>query len=69
LKIEFVHPTGILAAARIADRVVALDREPAVRPMLTLGVSFDHRVLDGARGAAFLDALASLIEEPPALET
>jgi pyruvate/2-oxoglutarate dehydrogenase complex dihydrolipoamide acyltransferase (E2) component len=43
---------------------VALDGEVVVRPMLTLTLSFDHRVVDGARGAEFLDTLASLIEEP-----
>jgi pyruvate/2-oxoglutarate dehydrogenase complex dihydrolipoamide acyltransferase (E2) component len=30
-------------------------------------VSFDHRVADGARGAEFLDTLASLVEEPAGL--
>ncbi len=55
---------AILAVGRIADRVVAVDGQPAVRPVLELSVSFDHRVVDGARGAEFLDTLAGLIEEP-----
>jgi pyruvate dehydrogenase E2 component (dihydrolipoamide acetyltransferase) len=54
---------GILAVGRIRDRVVPLDGQPAVRPMLELTVSFDHRVVDGARGAEFLDTLASLLEQ------
>ena len=58
---------AILSVGRIADRVVPVDGQPAVRPMLQLGVSFDHRVVDGARGAEFLDTLASLIEEPAGL--
>jgi pyruvate dehydrogenase E2 component (dihydrolipoamide acetyltransferase) len=58
---------AILAVGRIADRVVAVDGHPAVRPTLTLGLSFDHRVVDGARGAEFLDTLASLVEEPAGL--
>ena len=58
---------AILAVGRIADRVVAVDGAPAVRPVLTLSVSFDHRVVDGAEGARFLDTLASLVEEPAAL--
>lgn len=57
---------AILAVGRIADRVVAVDGQPAVRPALTLAASFDHRVVDGARGAEFLDTLASLAEEPAA---
>jgi len=58
---------AILAVGRIVDRPVALNGEVVVRPMLTLSVSFDHRVVDGARGAEFLDTLAGLIEEPAGL--
>jgi pyruvate dehydrogenase E2 component (dihydrolipoamide acetyltransferase) len=60
---------GILAVGRIVDRVVAVGGLPAVRPMLTLTLSCDHRVVDGARGASFLQALAETIEEPAALVT
>lgn len=55
---------AILAVGKIADRVVAVDGQPAVRPMLTLTLSCDHRVVDGARAARFLDELAGLIEDP-----
>ena len=55
---------AILAVSRIADRVVPLNGQPAVQPMMTLSLSCDHRVVDGARGAEFLQALAELIEEP-----
>ncbi|PYN04262.1 MAG: hypothetical protein DME07_03920 [Candidatus Rokuibacteriota bacterium] len=58
---------AILAVGRIADRVVALNGQPAVRPTLVLTLSCDHRALDGARGAQFLGALAELVEEPLAL--
>ena len=58
---------AILAVGRIADRVVALNGQPAVQPTLLLTLSCDHRALDGARGAQFLGALAELIEEPLAL--
>jgi pyruvate dehydrogenase E2 component (dihydrolipoamide acetyltransferase) len=58
---------AILAIGRIADRVVALKGQPAVRPTMVLTLSCDHRALDGARGAQFLGALADLIEEPLAL--
>jgi pyruvate dehydrogenase E2 component (dihydrolipoamide acetyltransferase) len=53
---------AILAVGRIADRVVAVDGVAAVQPMLTLTLSCDHRVADGARGAQFLETLAHLIE-------
>jgi pyruvate dehydrogenase E2 component (dihydrolipoamide acetyltransferase) len=55
---------AILAVGRIADRVVAVNGQPAVRPMMTLTLSCDHRVVDGARGAQFLAELAGLIEDP-----
>jgi pyruvate dehydrogenase E2 component (dihydrolipoamide acetyltransferase) len=58
---------AILAVGRIADRVVAVNGQPAVRPMLTLALSCDHRVVDGARAAQFLDDLARLIQEPWAM--
>jgi len=55
---------AILAVGRIADRVVALNGEPAVRPMMFVSLSCDHRVADGVRAAKFLDDLVNLIEEP-----
>ena len=58
---------AILAVGRIIDRVVPVDGAPVVRPMLSLTLSFDHRVVDGARGAEFLDTLAALAEEPAGL--
>lgn len=53
---------AILAVGRIVERVVTVDGQPTVRPMLALSLSCDHRVLDGLRGAQFLDTLAGLIE-------
>ena len=57
---------GILAIGVIADRVVAVDGQPVVRPMVTLTLSCDHRVVDGARGAAFLDDVANAVKRPDA---
>jgi pyruvate dehydrogenase E2 component (dihydrolipoamide acetyltransferase) len=58
---------AILAVGRILDRIVAVDGAPAVRPMMKVSLSFDHRVVDGAEGARFLDTLAALVEEPAGL--
>ncbi len=55
---------AILAVSRIADRVVPLNGQPVVQPMMTFSLSCDHRVVDGARGAQFLQTLAELIEDP-----
>ena len=58
---------AILAVGRITDRVVAVGGEPAVRPTFILTLSLDHRAIDGAIGARFLDTLVSLVEEPAGL--
>lgn len=55
---------AILAVGRIAERVVPVNGQPAVRSMMVLTLSCDHRAVDGARGAQFLDTVAALIEEP-----
>ena len=55
---------GILAVGGIADRVVAVDGLAVVRPMMTLTVSSDHRVVDGARAAQFLALVVEAIEHP-----
>ena len=55
---------GILAVGAIADRVVAVDGKPAVRSMMTITLSCDHRVVDGVRGAQFLNDLVQAIAEP-----
>jgi len=58
---------AILAVGGIADRVVAVDGKPAVRPIMTLTISCDHRVADGARAAMFLAELANALSEPKKL--
>ncbi len=55
---------AILAIGSITERVVAVDGQPAVRPMITLTLSSDHRVVDGARAALFLNDLAEALREP-----
>ncbi len=55
---------AILAVGAITDRVVAVNGQPAVRPMVTLTLSTDHRVADGARAAEFMRDLAEAIRNP-----
>jgi pyruvate dehydrogenase E2 component (dihydrolipoamide acetyltransferase) len=55
---------AILAVGRIVDRVVPVGDRPVVQPMMFLSISYDHRIVDGARGAQFLETLAQFIEEP-----
>jgi pyruvate dehydrogenase E2 component (dihydrolipoamide acetyltransferase) len=55
---------AVLAVGRISDRVVAVDGKPGIRPMMTMTLSSDHRVVDGAKAAEFLSELAEAIRKP-----
>jgi pyruvate dehydrogenase E2 component (dihydrolipoamide acetyltransferase) len=55
---------AILAVGAITDAVVPVDGKPGIRPMMTMTLSSDHRVVDGARAAEFLVDLVSAIREP-----
>jgi pyruvate dehydrogenase E2 component (dihydrolipoamide acetyltransferase) len=55
---------AILAVGRVTDRVVPVDGHPGIRPMMTLTLSSDHRVIDGARAAKFLQDLVEAIGNP-----
>jgi len=55
---------GILAVSAIKERVVPVDGRPAVRPIMSLTLSSDHRVVDGARAAAFMHDLVGMLLEP-----
>jgi pyruvate dehydrogenase E2 component (dihydrolipoamide acetyltransferase) len=55
---------AILAVGAIADRVVPVDGQPGIRPIMTLTLSSDHRVVDGAQAAIFLNDLVKAIEDP-----
>ncbi len=54
---------GILAVGRVAPRVVPLGDEITVRSMMTMTLSADHRVVDGAIGARFLQRVRQQLEE------
>jgi pyruvate dehydrogenase E2 component (dihydrolipoamide acetyltransferase) len=56
---------AVLAVGRIADRVVPVNGQPGIRPMLTLTLSSDHRVVDGAQAAAFLGDLVGQVSGLP----
>ncbi len=55
---------AILAVGAVVDRVVAVDGKAVVRPTMTVTLSCDHRVVDGARAAEFLRDLVSALTEP-----
>jgi pyruvate/2-oxoglutarate dehydrogenase complex dihydrolipoamide acyltransferase (E2) component len=59
------HPeSAILGVGRIVDKPVARDGQVIVEPRVALSLSFDHRIIDGAPGAAFLKTIKDYVEEP-----
>ncbi|MCL4506603.1 MAG: 2-oxo acid dehydrogenase subunit E2 [Chloroflexi bacterium] len=58
---------AILGVGRIQGKPVARGEQVAVRQMMALSLSFDHRVVDGAPAAKFLQRVKTLIERPFAL--
>ncbi len=58
---------GILAVGAAEERPVARDGQVVVRPRMRMTMSCDHRVIDGAEGAAFLATLKAFLEEPAAI--
>ena len=55
---------AIVAVGATEERVVAVNGQAAVRPMMTLVATFDHRAVDGAPAAGFLQTLKELLEDP-----
>jgi pyruvate/2-oxoglutarate dehydrogenase complex dihydrolipoamide acyltransferase (E2) component len=53
-----------IGVGAIRDQVVAVDGAPVVRPTLVLSTAGDHRVLDGDTLGAFVDHVATLLEDP-----
>ncbi|MCC6389339.1 MAG: 2-oxo acid dehydrogenase subunit E2 [Bryobacterales bacterium] len=59
---------AILGVGRIQQKPVAWESGIALRHRLTLSLTFDHRLIDGAPAARFLKRLAELVEKPALLE-
>jgi pyruvate dehydrogenase E2 component (dihydrolipoamide acetyltransferase) len=62
------HPEcAILATGRIVERAVVRDGAVAIRKTLPLSLSFDHRIVDGAEAARFVNDIIAYIEDPALL--
>jgi pyruvate dehydrogenase E2 component (dihydrolipoamide acetyltransferase) len=55
---------GILAVGRTEDMPVVMNGQIVIRPRMRITMSCDHRVIDGATGAKFLQTLQGMLEEP-----
>ena len=56
--------TGILGVGRIVEKPAVHKGEIKIRSMMTLSLTWDHRVVDGAPAAAFLQTVGRYLEEP-----
>lgn len=56
--------SGILAVGAVRRQPWEYGGEIALRQMMTLSLSFDHRLVDGAEGAKFLKDVADILEQP-----
>lgn len=59
--------TAILGMHTIQDRVVVIEGEMKIRPMMYLALSYDHRLLDGKDAVAFLICIKEQLESPQRL--
>lgn len=58
---------AILGTGRVRQAPAVFEGQVAIRQLMVLSLTFDHRVVDGAPAARFLDDIASLIENPDRL--
>jgi 2-oxoglutarate dehydrogenase E2 component (dihydrolipoamide succinyltransferase) len=52
---------------KIEERPIAVNGEVAIRPMMYVALSYDHRVVDGRESVQFLVRIKQLIEDPESL--
>ena len=55
---------GILGLHKIQDRVVPVNGEPTIRPMMYVALSYDHRIVDGREAVQFLVKIKEFVEDP-----
>lgn len=59
--------SGILGMHAIQERPVAVEGQVAVRPMMYIALSYDHRLVDGQQSVSFLVRIKELLEDPARL--
>jgi len=58
---------GILGLHKIQDRVVPINGQPVIRPMMYVAMSYDHRIVDGREAVQFLVKIKDFVEDPARL--
>ena len=59
--------SAILGMHKIQDRAMVVNGQVAVRPMMYLALSYDHRIIDGRESVSFLVRVKELLENPELL--
>jgi len=59
--------SAILGTGGIADRAVVREGQIVIRPIMTYSFTYDHRLIDGAVAARFMNSLIELLEKPQSL--
>jgi pyruvate dehydrogenase E2 component (dihydrolipoamide acetyltransferase) len=66
--VPFSRTPVVLLLGQVEDRVIAEDGRPVVRPMISIGVTFDHRFMDGFQAGKMLQIFRAYLEDPGAHE-
>jgi 2-oxoglutarate dehydrogenase E2 component (dihydrolipoamide succinyltransferase) len=59
--------SGILGLHKIQDRPIALNGQVAIRPMMYIALSYDHRLIDGQQAVLYLVKVKELMEDPASM--
>jgi pyruvate dehydrogenase E2 component (dihydrolipoamide acetyltransferase) len=64
LFIPIINPpeTAILGVGRVIEKPVAVDGQVTVKPAMQLSLAYDHRIVDGAPAAKFLQTIKQILE-------
>jgi 2-oxoglutarate dehydrogenase E2 component (dihydrolipoamide succinyltransferase) len=62
-----IPQSAILGMHKIQERPIAVNGQVAVRPMMYLALSYDHRIIDGRESVSFLVRVKELLENPELL--
>lgn len=65
--VPFSRVPILLTVGKLADRPIAIDGQVVVRPILPVGVTFDHRVLDGFSAGAMASRFLEVMRDPDAM--
>ena len=55
---------AILGIGRVTESVVPIEGEIMIRPMIGLSITYDHRIIDGATAAKFINTIMALMDNP-----